>query len=121
MPFGWPGRKRVAGHVVAVLQRALDLVVQRRAKIFDCVGEVQSGGERLQIGGLVSQRSRWRRHHELREVEQRTGMRWANWPRGTEATPVGSLQARRRRECCLASCAIAGDESVELGVRDRDG
>ena len=46
---GAAGRKRVARHDVAVLERALGLIAQRRAEVLDRVDEVQAGGEQLQV------------------------------------------------------------------------
>ena len=79
MPLSAAGRERVAGHAVALLQRALGLIVQRRADVLDRVDEVQAGGEQLQVGVLRGRRG-GRRHHELREIEQRLGMLRADRP-----------------------------------------
>src|SRR6516165_4627963 len=59
MALGATRRKCVAGHLIAVLERALRLIVQRRANVLDRVDEVQAVGEHLQIGFL---RRRRRKH-----------------------------------------------------------
>ena len=84
MALGAACRKRVAGHEVAILKGALGLVVQRRADVLDRVDEVQAVGEQLQVGFFRGRRG-GRRHLELREIEQRAGMRRADRPRRAEA------------------------------------
>ena len=49
MAHGAAGRKRVAGHDVAVMQSLLGLIVQRLADVLDRVDQVQAGGEQLQV------------------------------------------------------------------------
>ena len=118
MALGAARRERVAGHDVAILQRAFRLIVQRGANVLDRVDEVQPVSERLQVGVLRA--GIRRRHHELGEIEQRTGMRRANRSRRAEPAPVAPLQARRCRERFFAGVAIDRDKGIELGVRDRD-
>ena len=99
MAYGAAGRKRVAGHEVAALQRAFRLIVQRRANVLDRIDEVQAGGEQRKVVA-----GRGRRHRELGEIEQRTGMRRADRPgrdrNGTRRPAAGAALPRaplRRR------------------------
>src|SRR5215831_8214057 len=68
-PFGAPRRERVARYDVAILQRGLRLVMQRRANVFDRINKAQAVGERLQIGSLIGRHTRRRRQHELGKIE----------------------------------------------------
>src|SRR5262245_43778924 len=120
-PLSTARRECVAGHGVAILQSGLRLIVQRHFDVFDRIDEVQAGGERLQIGAFVDRRARRRRHHELRQIKQGSGMRGADGPRRTEAAMRAALQARCGGERLCASAAVAYDELIKFSVRYRSG
>ena len=92
MALGAAGRERVAGHEVAALKGALGLVVQRLADVLDRVDEVQAGGEQLQVGSFEGGAAGVGTV-ELREIEQRTGVRRADRPGRAEA----AMAPRSRR------------------------
>ena len=117
--LGAAGRERVAGHEVAILKGALGLIVQRRADVLDRIDEVQAVREQLQVGLFRGQRGR-RRHLELREIEQRTGMRRADRLRRAEAARSPRSRRGASESASVAGGAVDRDELVELGVRDRD-
>ena len=93
--YGAPFRERIAGHGVAGMQGLFGLIVQRLANILDRIDEVQAVRQHLQVGLFRGQRGR-RRRCELRQIEQRTGVRRADRPGWAKAAMRPPLQARRR-------------------------
>ena len=68
MPLGAASRERVAGHLVAVLQRALGLIMQRRANILDRLDEVQPVGEDALSDAPHLERGSWCRFCPARPI-----------------------------------------------------